>query len=180
VASRLALRRAPHCVDYPGFGTRPASRTVTSLDTLTRLLASEAPQRFDLVALSMGAAVALRLALGYPERVRKLVLVTVAAGIDVVKLGGVDVRPSIRRARPRDPMLFVEDTVDFGDRLGAILAPTLLVFGDRDPVSPVAVGEYLLGRLPDARLEIVPGGTHDVESEFPDLIASLIEAHLRR
>jgi hypothetical protein len=29
-------------------------------------------------------------------------------------------------------------------------------------------------------LEVVPGGTHDLEIDFPDLIASFIEAHLRR
>jgi len=56
--------------------------------------------------------------------------------------------------------------------------PTLLVFGDADPISPVAVGRFLLDRLPSARLEIVAGGTHDLEEEYPDLLASLIEAHL--
>jgi pimeloyl-ACP methyl ester carboxylesterase len=35
-------------------------------------------------------------------------------------------------------------------------------------------------RLGDARLEIIPEATHDLEIDYPDLIASLIEAHLRR
>jgi len=43
----------------------------------------------------------------------------------------------------------------------------------------VAAGELLLARLPSATLEVVTGATHDLEAEHPDLLASLIEAHLR-
>jgi pimeloyl-ACP methyl ester carboxylesterase len=42
------------------------------------------------------------------------------------------------------------------------------------------VGEHLASRLPRGRLEMVAGATHDLEEEQPDLLASLIEAHLRR
>jgi pimeloyl-ACP methyl ester carboxylesterase len=38
----------------------------------------------------------------------------------------------------------------------------------------------LRAHLPSALLEVIPGATHDLEEEFPDLVASLIEAHLRR
>ena len=59
-----------------------------------------------------------------------------------------------------------------------IAAPTLLIWGDKDAVSPVAVGEHLAGRLPHARLEIIPGGDHDVASTHADPVARLIAKHL--
>jgi pimeloyl-ACP methyl ester carboxylesterase len=59
-----------------------------------------------------------------------------------------------------------------------IEAPTLLIWGDADPVSPVAVGRHLADRLPNARLEIVTGGDHDVASTHADLVARLISKHL--
>ena len=48
------------------------------------------------------------------------------------------------------------------------------------PVTPVAVGELLLKNLPSARLGVVPGADHDLEVNYPELIASFIEAHLRQ
>jgi pimeloyl-ACP methyl ester carboxylesterase len=73
----------------------------------------------------------------------------------------------------------LDDQVDLSERLSDVSTPTLLIFGDQDLIAPVAVGQHLLARLPSARLEIVPFATHDLEAEQPDLIASLIEAHLR-
>lgn len=81
--------------------------------------------------------------------------------------------------RPDAPQWFLDDPIDLTPRLSGVSAPTLLVFGGHDAVAPVAAGEHLRARLPDARLEVVPEATHDLEEEFPDLLASLIEAHLR-
>jgi pimeloyl-ACP methyl ester carboxylesterase len=180
IATYLAARRAPLLVDYPGLSDAPLRSPIDSLDDLTRHVADGLPSRFDVVSLSMGATVALRLALAYPERVRRLVLVAPAGGVDVLALGGVDWRPAFRERRPESPGWFLEDAVDLSDRLAAVAAPTLLVLGERDLVAPVAVGAHLLARLPDARMETMPDATHDLEEEFPDLVASLVEAHLRR
>ena len=37
---------------------------------------------------------------------------------------------------------------------------TLLIWGDNDPVSPVAAGEYLARELPDAKLIVVEDADH--------------------
>ncbi len=83
-------------------------------------------------------------------------------------------------ARPHAPRWFVHDATDFSDRLTAITPPTLLVFGEDDPIAPPAIGQFMLGRLPTAKLEILPDASHDLEEEHPAFLASLIEAHLRR
>lgn len=127
----------------------------------------------------MGAALALRIALDHPDRIRRLVLVAAAGGVDVLALGGVDWREAFERRRPDAPRWLVEDRADFSARLGLISAPTLLIFGDQDLIAPAAVGHHLSARLPNAKLEIIGGATHDIEEEYPDLLASLIEAHLR-
>jgi pimeloyl-ACP methyl ester carboxylesterase len=56
----------------------------------------------------------------------------------------------------------------------------LLLWGDADPISPVAVGEKLASKLPHAELIVIAGGTHDLVRERADEIAPHIEAHLRK
>ncbi len=56
--------------------------------------------------------------------------------------------------------------------------PILLLWGDADPISPVAVGERLLSLLPRARLCIVPGAGHDLAQTHIDLVATEVRTHL--
>ena len=56
----------------------------------------------------------------------------------------------------------------------------LLLWGDADPISPVAVGERLRDLFPSAELVVVPGGTHDLISERAEDITPHIERHLQR
>ncbi len=55
---------------------------------------------------------------------------------------------------------------------------TLLLSGDRDDISPPAVGERLLSLLPNARLEIIQGGDHSFPNEMPVETATAIARHL--
>ncbi len=75
----LAHRREALLFNYPGLEA-PRRDDIDSLTDLTRWVASELPERCDVVSLSMGSAVALQLALDYPHRVRRLVLVTPCGG----------------------------------------------------------------------------------------------------
>ena len=55
--------------------------------------------------------------------------------------------------------------------------PTLVLTGDSDPIIPVSNGRILAGRIPNARLEVVPGG-HLFILTHPDQIAARINAFL--
>ncbi len=180
IAERLQRRRPALLCEYPGLGDAPSDPRVRTFSELYEHVLKQLPERFDLVAMSMGGALALRLALEQPARVRKLVLVATSGGINVSALGGLDWRDTFRRLCPDAPTWFLDDESDFSSQLGGLYAPTLLVFGDQDQIAPVTVGERLQEQLPDARLEVIAEATHDIQEECPDLLASLIEAHLRR
>ena len=59
-----------------------------------------------------------------------------------------------------------------------IRQPTLLIWGDADAISPLAVGRHLAARIADARLHVVPGGDHDVARTDANKVARLIADHL--
>ncbi|MEO7035542.1 MAG: alpha/beta fold hydrolase [Polyangiaceae bacterium] len=180
IASVLAYRREPRLFDYPGLGDHAEVPGINDLADLTHWIASGLPPLCDVITLSMGSTVGLRLALDYPERVRRLVLVTPCGGFDVRPFGALDWRETFCEQRPEAPRWFVDDTHDLTPRLGELSIPTLVVMGDEDPIAPPAIGEFLLRRLPAAKLEIVQDAGHDLEEEHPAFLASLIEAHLRR
>jgi len=126
----------------------------------------------------MGGVLAARLAIEFPERVARLVLVATSGGLDVARLGGADWRPEYRASLPHVPPWFVADRTDLTARLSSIRAPTLLLWSDVDPVSPPTVADLLEALIPDTRRVVVPGGTHAFGEERPDEVAVAIRAHL--
>lgn len=179
VLRRLERRRPTRVLDYPGLGDTPAEPLLRTIDDLAARLERQLPQRFDLAALSMGASLALRWAIALGDRVRRLVLVAPCGGVDARRFGALDWRSAFEARRPGAPRFFLDDDTHFDAELARVRSRALLVFGDRDLIAPVSAGEFLRDRLAGAKLEVLPGATHDIETEFPDLVASLIEAHLR-
>lgn len=180
IGERLAKRRPPVYAEYPGLGGVPANPTLHTIADLQRYLLESLPERFDLVTMSMGGVLGLRIALEQPQRIRSMVLMATSGGVDVSAFGAVDWRDTFRRVQPDVPTWFLEERVDLTPELGRVKHPTLLIYGDADLIAPVAVGEHLRAHLPNATLEVIPKGTHDLEIDHPDLIASYIEAHLRK
>jgi pimeloyl-ACP methyl ester carboxylesterase len=70
------------------------------------------------------------------------------------------------------------DTDAFEPLLGAITAPTLVVWGSEDPWIPAAKGAELACRIPGARLELLAGAGHLVQEDRPDELAALLAAQL--
>ncbi len=159
---------------YPGFGDAPADETLASLPDLYHALLAVLPSRFHVVAQSMGNVLALRMAIEHPQRVASLVLCAVSGGVDIAGLGGAAWRETLRAAQPSAPTWFIDDASDFTDSLGSVRVPARVLSGDRDPLSPVRVGEFLCARMPHAELRVIAGGTHGMAEDEPDRVAPLI------
>jgi pimeloyl-ACP methyl ester carboxylesterase len=56
----------------------------------------------------------------------------------------------------------------------AELIPSLVVWGRRDPIIPVAHGEHAVSVMPGARLEILDGVGHFPQLERPDAVADVL------
>jgi pimeloyl-ACP methyl ester carboxylesterase len=126
----------------------------------------------------MGGVIAIRAALQKPELVRHMVLSVTSGGIDVASLGASDWRPTFMALNPTVPSWFLDEREDLTNRLGELPFPVLLLWGDADSISPIAVGQQLAELLPRAELVIVKNGTHDLVSERANEIIPYIEKHL--
>lgn len=179
VASRLADLGPAQLFGWPGFAGNPPDPGITSLGDLYDWLLARLPAGpCDVIAQSMGGVLAVRLAIEQPERVRRLVLVATSGGVDVASLGGEDWRGDYLAELPHVPSWFGDDRTDMSARLNEIRAPALLLWSDSDPISPLAVGRFLAGRIAGSRLEVIAGGTHMFAEERPGEAAAAIRAHL--
>ncbi len=176
----LSRPRGDIHLTLPGLGDQPHDPAVQSFDDLIRHAQRHVGPRegpVDIVAQSMGGAVALQLALRRPAYVRRLVLVATSGGLDVTALGGQDWRPDYARNFPRAANWVREASLDYSADLSCVTQPILLLWGDADPISPLAVGERLQSLLPNAQLHVIAGGTHSMALNRANEIAPLIRAH---
>jgi pimeloyl-ACP methyl ester carboxylesterase len=163
---------------WPGLGDQPHDPAIKGIDDLVRLVDSEIDGPVDLVAQSMGGVIAARVALSRPAAVRRLVLTVTSAGVNMSQFGASDWRADYRRQFPKAADWITETNASAELPVERITAPTLLIWGDADPISPVAVGRHLERRMPDAKLHVVPGGDHSLASNRADVVARLIARHL--
>ncbi|MGX1267290.1 alpha/beta fold hydrolase [Streptomyces phaeoluteigriseus] len=148
-------------------------RTELMADDIAALIKHLGVEKADLLGYSLGAAVALRVAIQHPQAVRRLVVVStpckrdgwhpeVVATMDQMSGQTADMMKqspiyelySRVAPRPQDWSVLVGKTAellrqdyDWSAEISGITAPTLLVFGDADAVRPAHMVEFftLLG-----------------------------------
>lgn len=67
---------------------------------------------------------------------------------------------------------------DVRDRLQGITVPTLVVVGSEDPATPVDTCAAIAEGIPGARLLVVPGTSHLLTFEAPDVLNAAFVEHL--
>lgn len=176
----LAKQYRKSYLSWPGLGAQAHAPEVAGFADLLRLLEQEMSDPCVLIAQSMGCVPAMQLALKYPEKISHLVLVATSGGIDVARFDAHDWRPAYRENFPQGADWITTPAPDLSTQLPQIACPTLLLWGDADPISPLAVGEYLASRIPLAELQVIAGGQHNLAQSHAAQVASLIAQHLTR
>ena len=164
-------------VAYPSFGGYPDEMKVQSFEDLQDYVLNQIQQPSVVIAQSMGGIFAVQAALKKPEQVQALVLVATSGGIDLSSFQVADWREDYQQSFTV-PDWFVQHQSDLTDSLERIQCPVLLIWGDADPISPVAVGQALHRQIPHAELHIVSQGQHDLAYVHAEHVAQLIQNFL--
>jgi 3-oxoadipate enol-lactonase len=69
---------------------------------------------------------------------------------------------------------------DAWDALARITAPTLVLHGDQDEFNPTANARLIAGRIPNARMELLPGARHAYFEECREVAGRLVREFLTR
>ncbi|MEO8381202.1 MAG: alpha/beta fold hydrolase [Acidobacteriota bacterium] len=181
----LQARHTIVAVDLVGFGRNrrfaglpmllPSFPEVASL--LARWLETFG-EPVHLVGHSMGGQIAIRLAAERPDLVRSLTLVSAAGmpfhldprphvrAVEKPPYGGAGIArvliPDFFRAGPASVAVAGVRVVraDLRELMHALRLPTLLVWGENDPLVPLLYGEAMLREIEGARLVVLPDAAH--------------------
>jgi pimeloyl-ACP methyl ester carboxylesterase len=178
VADRLPAGWEKVHLDWPGAGDEPHDPAIAGFDDLVARASAALAPRTHVVAQSLGGIVAIRLALRHPDAVGRLVLAATSGGLDAAGTAPVDWRVEYRATYPNAAAWITGERPDHTHALGALAAPALLLWGERDPISPPAVGRRLAALLPRAELHLLATDDHGFAQTQPDVVAPLIAAHL--
>lgn len=180
VGQRLPAHWRKQYLNWPGLGDQAPSPRIKGFSDLLDMVQDALTVPSIIVAQSMGGIIAAQLALKQPAMVTHLVLVAASGGLDVAAFGAVDWRQEFVTAFPATPSWLINDKPNLAGKFVELTVPTLLIWGDADNISPVAVGRHLASVIPQSELVIVPGGEHWMGMELPQILAPLIEAHVSK
>ena len=183
----LAQQFQVYAVNLAG---RPSQRQFSHADASALLLAwldAVGITAAHLVGHSLGAHVCALLAAEAPERVARLVLADAAIVPYRRRLRdpAVGLARSLGRVPPRFIPVLAGDvlrtgplrfsyaarallTSDVRPDLARIQAPTLVVWGERDRLTPVPFGRQIAAAIPNATFALIPRAGHNVMIDQPD------------
>jgi pimeloyl-ACP methyl ester carboxylesterase len=190
----LAQHFRTHTPDLVGFGqsrTWAAQPSIAEMaELIVQWLAISEIDRASIIGHSMGGQVSIHIAAKWPEYVDKLVLVSAAGVPRELSLSAItrfiaEIVPPRGWGRPTFLPTIAADALRAGPRslLGAanrllrddvrpllekIYAPTLLVWGRLDPLTPIAQGQYMAGHIRDSRMLIFDDAAHMPMVDAPD------------
>ncbi|MGB3846584.1 MAG: alpha/beta fold hydrolase [Sphingopyxis sp.] len=179
-------------LDMPGVGGSPDALLPYGAPTMAAILIEIADRfghaRIDLAGFSWGGALAQQIAVQFPARIRRLVLMattpTVAApGIGWAALLDDDMLASGLKLPTATPLGLAYQTMAMAGWTSAAMLPnlknipTLVLMGERDGVVPACHGETIAQLIDGARIEVVPG-SHLFPFTHAATVAARISAFL--
>lgn len=164
---RLVLIGAPPLLP----GTRvPLPLRLISTPKLGELLTRKMPSTPKTVVQHMAGMGEKETIVNYPGQIEVLVAAghdQLAAAVSLAELRAVI-----------SPFGYRRTTKILRDELRRLTVPTLLIWGDHDPVGGAQVARATAGAIPDARLELLPAG-HGPWLGHPDRTATLVTNFVR-
>lgn len=177
---------APRIAGLADDDPRPFSLAAAAADVV-RSLDDRDIDRGHLCGLSLGAMVAVQVAIDHPDRVASLVLsggqvhppraLMALQSVLTRVLPARLVAPDGTSKRRILAVLGEVARVDFRPHLARVDAPTLVLCGSSDRAN-LPGARALAAGIPEARLRIVDGG-HELNTEKPDEFAAELAAFLR-
>ena len=175
---KLPWQSAVKIVAYPEFNHQPPHSQVHDFASLQAYVLANIPNDCIIIAQSMGGIFAVAATLQYPEKVKGLVLAATSGGMDLSGFQVQDWRQDYQASDSNYPDWFVAAKANYTADFAKINMPILLLWGDQDPISPLAVGEFLQQQFPHAVLRVVHGGDHLFLETHADQAAEYIAAYL--
>lgn len=190
----LAVQHRVIIPDLIGFGrTRRPRMRLPPLDVaatvLVEWMTARGIERASFVGHSMGGQMSIHLATRFPERVDRLVLVDAAGIPRPLSIGNLlrfaaEVAPLWRWGDPRFLPVIARDALSAGPLtiaqaiahilrddvrllLPKIQAPTLIVWGELDSLVPLSNSWEMRRLIPNARLAVLRGASHNPMVDRP-------------
>ncbi len=193
--------------EMPGFGQSAENRRTQSVQELAGTMAAAVRalgiERFNLLATSFGARVALWLADREPVRVSALVLEGPAAirppghrppsgtPDEIVRI--IFAHPErLDYLPPIDPAVVTKQRALVGRlrgpdrdpeleaRMCGLATPTLVLFGNLDHAIPPEMGRHYKALLPNCHLVFVYDAGHEISTDRPEAFAEVVQDFLER
>ncbi len=153
-------------IDGSAGPSRPLRDGLSAHWQVAESIGAAGAQRYGLVGVSDGANAALQHALGNPDAVDVLVLVSPTA-----------VRPAADRPAAGDPD---GDAAEMENRLSDVQCPTLVVFGQEDRSVRRDAASAYRERIPNCNIAFVYAAGHDIAADRPQALLSLVNDYLER
>lgn len=209
----IQLRKMNSIVpDLPGHGKSAPPGRSTIADYAADMIALLDTLHLDSAIVcgqSMGGAIAMTMALEYPDRVQRLILIGTGAKLAVqpaildrivtapsevgtllkTLLWGKNTPEAIRQRgyelfMKLDPQIIYNDYVacnqfDVRSRLSAITQPALVIGATDDQLAPFRFSEYLAENIPNTTLIQIENAGHMMVLEAPSAVAEAINGWLQ-
>lgn len=202
----LASHHQLTALQIPGYGGSWVDPALASTRDVAAawapVLRSIVTAPFALWGTSLGAKVALWLALDHPDLLNRLILESPAAirPVDhsLLKFAPAELparvyaHPELADDPPVDPAVARQQLdlalrlqgpnrdPELEGRLPELSVPTLVVFGERDGIVPPEMGREYVRLMPQAQLVFVWDTAHAVQRERPEAFCGLVEDFLSR
>lgn len=192
-------------LEIPGFDGSASDEQAGSLQDLAvsvlEMIDALGIERFSLVGISFGAALASWIATESAQRIDKLVLIASSAirdeAVEIPESTAPDElkrflfahpdehelpfdREGAEKGRAMLSLLLPPRNPELEERLSTLEVPTLVVFGADDVVTPPELGRHYVELIPEAFHAIVYDAGHAVDIERPEATAEIVADFLNR